>query len=96
MNNMFEINHNDEQAYDLNNFNDNNNSNTPNRNSFHVADQQVSNLVVVPPQYDVNTVSNCTEKIVRVKNTGYSAHKLSDICLKKIYLIFWKCIQHFN
>lgn len=41
MNNMFEINHNDEQAYDLNNFNDNNNSNTPNRNSLHVHNQQV-------------------------------------------------------
>lgn len=42
MNNMFEINHNDEQAYDLNNFNDNNNSNTPNRNSLHVHNQQTS------------------------------------------------------
>lgn len=41
MNNMFEINHNDEQAYDLNNFNDNNNSNTPNRNSLHVHNQEV-------------------------------------------------------
>lgn len=42
MNNMFEINHNDEQAYDLNNFNDNNNSNTPNRNSLHVHNQETS------------------------------------------------------
>nr|XP_022293447.1 putative uncharacterized protein DDB_G0267716 isoform X1 [Crassostrea virginica] len=62
MNNMFEINHNDEQAYDLNNFNDNNNSNTPNRNSFHVADQQTNSrqpsLVQALPGPSSNHLTN--------------------------------------
>ncbi|XP_061181103.1 uncharacterized protein LOC133191499 isoform X3 [Saccostrea echinata] len=60
MNNMFEINHNDEQSYDLNNFTDNNNSNTPNLNTVH-CDQEMRQSFIpmgAPPQgYGANQLA---------------------------------------